>query len=83
MTGEGQEGAPIRIKYDEDGKSGWYTIGVSIKYEGVYDVDDQKESNYYGLDYDEQYSIGNVITSMILEDWIEPTLEEFETYLAD
>jgi len=70
------------MKYKEDGVEGWYTIGVNLKFEEMWTYEDEREENRYS-EYDEKYSIGNVITRMMMDDWIEPTLEEYENYLID
>jgi hypothetical protein len=45
-------------------------------------MDDERECNY-AEEYGESFSIGNLLTNTIIEEFIEPTLEEYKKYIIE
>ena len=66
------------MPYKSDEGEGWYTIGVTTFYGDVYGTEDERDENYYGLDYEEKYTVGNIITQDMVEEWIQPTFDEYK-----
>lgn len=81
-SSKGQEGAPIR--YEAEGK--WHTIGVVTKGDSdVYNADDdnKEDYDYDGDDESRKFTIGNLLTKEMIEEWIEPKTEAYSNMLVE